>query len=390
MAALVRPYNNTDWGRIHGIFKMKPTAARLWVELERAPDNVKFLLDSASLTPLSCSRDSLVRNGNLETGDSQYWDTWGGDLQIEVVPGGGPSGTNALKSLAPRGHSSYTQAQVLNIDCVDAGDRIAFSAKIKSDPGCSIYSWDYTTRCNDLFLYTRKPGVSQYHRVGYITADTPDEDGWHHVHGIHVLNENDEKPDLAKMYFPDANAEWDVYTADVKAYVLEQNCQALVLNPDFEEKDMYWTYTDRDRSKVKVIPGAGGSGHALRLYDRDHSWRGLRQVLDPRCFVAAEEFTITAKFRLTDASLAGVACEGTQCPSVKIFGRKCASGDIQQTIWNALETPWDPEGWNDYEASFAVTAELAECKSVELWLHGVSSLWNIEVDDIQISASASA
>lgn len=54
------------------------------------------------------------------------------------------------------------------------------------------------------------------------------------------------------------------------------------------------------------------------------------------------------------------------------------------------ETPWDPEGWNNYEASFAVTAELAECKSVEVWLHGVSSSWNIEVDDIQISASASA
>ena len=105
-------------------------------------------------------------------------DTWGGDLQIEVVPGGGPNGTNALKSLAPRGWYDRTQAQVLNIDCVNAGDRIAFSAKIKSDPGCLIYSWDHTKRCNDLFLYTRKPGVSQYHRVGYITADTPDEDGW--------------------------------------------------------------------------------------------------------------------------------------------------------------------------------------------------------------------
>ena len=129
---------------------------------------------------------------------------------------------------------------------------------------------------------------------------------------------------------------WDVYTADVKAYVLEQNCEALVMNPDFEEKDLYWTYTDRDRSKVKVVPGAGGSGHALRVYDRDHTWRGLRQVLDSRCFVASEEFTITAKFRLTDAALAGVACVGTQCPSVVIYGRKCASGDVHQQIWNAL------------------------------------------------------
>ena len=70
----------------------------------------------------------------------------------------------------------------------------------------------------------------------------------HHVHGIHVLEESGEKPDLAKIYFPDAHPDWDVYTADVKASVIEQNCQALVMNPDFEEKDLYWTYIDRDNT----------------------------------------------------------------------------------------------------------------------------------------------
>ncbi len=73
LAAIVRPYDNNGWGRVHGIFKMMPESPRLWVELERAPDHVKFLLDSASLTPLSCNREGLVRNGNLETGDSLYW-----------------------------------------------------------------------------------------------------------------------------------------------------------------------------------------------------------------------------------------------------------------------------------------------------------------------------
>jgi hypothetical protein len=73
LAAVVRPYNNHQWARVHGIFKMMTGSSRVWIELERAPDNVKFILDSASLTPLTCSRDSLVRNGNLETNDSLYW-----------------------------------------------------------------------------------------------------------------------------------------------------------------------------------------------------------------------------------------------------------------------------------------------------------------------------
>ena len=72
LANLVRPYNNAEFGRVHGIFKMR-TSPRIWVEVERAPDHVKFLLDNASITPFACSRDNLVKNGNLETGDSLYW-----------------------------------------------------------------------------------------------------------------------------------------------------------------------------------------------------------------------------------------------------------------------------------------------------------------------------
>jgi hypothetical protein len=99
-------------------------------------------------------------------------------LAIELVPGAAPSGGNALKSLAPRGWYDRTQAQVLNTDCVSAGERIAFSAKIKSSTDCLIYSNDYKKRCNDIIFHTNKGGVREYHRVASITADTPDANGW--------------------------------------------------------------------------------------------------------------------------------------------------------------------------------------------------------------------
>jgi len=149
--------------------------------------------------------------------------------------------------------------------------------------------------------------------------------------------------DLTKMYFGDPHPRYEVLTADVEAYVLEQNCQALILNPGMEEKDLFWSYTDRDRSKIKVIPGEGGSGHALRVYDRDNSWRGLKQLLDARCFVAGEVYAITGNFRLTDSSLNGVACdpnyqwnnnEGTQCPSVVVHGSDCEGGNVYWQFWN--------------------------------------------------------
>ena len=151
--------------------------------------------------------------------------------------------------------------------------------------------------------------------------------------------------DLTKIYFGDSHPKYNVITADVQAHVLEKNCQALVLNPDMADKDLFWSYTDRDRSKIKVISGEGGSGHALRVYDRDSSWRGLKQDLDPRCIVAGEEFLITANFRLTNSTGHGVECdpnvqwnhnEGSQCPSVVVYGKKCPTGkDVYWQFWNA-------------------------------------------------------
>ena len=82
---------------------------------------------------------------------------------------------------------------------------------------------------------------------------------------------------------------------------LPLQCDALVENPSFNNgRAAYWQATDRDRVKLKLyIPGAGGQGDfALRAYDCDHSWHGICQQLDKRCFVTGEEYIIPAKFRL--------------------------------------------------------------------------------------------
>lgn len=55
------------------------------------------------------------KNGDLEEGNSKYWDTWGGMTQLEIVPGYGES-ASALKSFG-RQHYSHGQAQNINTDC---------------------------------------------------------------------------------------------------------------------------------------------------------------------------------------------------------------------------------------------------------------------------------
>ena len=119
-------------------------------------------------------------------------DTWGGKVAIDIVPG--PNGGNALRS-SGRPHHSNSQAQIMNFNCVGAGERVAFSAKIKVGgdglQDCNIYTWNQhdgntqcpdmsagCTRCPDIILHTYKPGKWEYHRVAAIISDTPDEEGW--------------------------------------------------------------------------------------------------------------------------------------------------------------------------------------------------------------------
>lgn len=116
-AWMARPYKSDGWNLIHGIFRLPETQHLFW-EIERAPDNVEFRVDEASLTPFSCYPDELLKNGQLEDSNlSKYWDTWGGDVGLDIVPGFGGAG-NALKAFQ-RPHYSHGQGQVLNMDCVN-------------------------------------------------------------------------------------------------------------------------------------------------------------------------------------------------------------------------------------------------------------------------------
>ena len=115
-AVMARPYKSDGYNLVHGIFRL-PEAIRLFVEIERAPDNVEFHVDNVSLTPMKCNPNELILNGNMEEGNTKYWDQWGDRVGLDLVPGYGGVG-NALKGFQ-REHYSHGQAQVVNFDCLE-------------------------------------------------------------------------------------------------------------------------------------------------------------------------------------------------------------------------------------------------------------------------------
>ena len=156
----------------------------------------------------------------------------------------------------------------------------------------------------------------------------------YHAHGVLVLNKHQINPDYAFVYFDGTSTSRDVIADNLEVKIEEQDCSELVLNPSIADSS-FWGYIDRGYSMIDLVPGSGGEGDlAIRSFGRSSSsWRGLRQQLDARCFIAGADYEISAKFRLLNSTtMDGAMCDTnvqtnnrdhTQCPSVVIFGWGC-------------------------------------------------------------------
>ena len=113
-AQLARPYDTTGWNLLHGIIRI-PNTFRTFFEIERSPDHQDYIIDSASFTKMSCNPDELLLNGDLELDNTKYWDTWGGEVKLDIVEG--YKGGKGIKSYG-RPWWDQSQAQIVNLDCV--------------------------------------------------------------------------------------------------------------------------------------------------------------------------------------------------------------------------------------------------------------------------------
>lgn len=165
----------------------------------------------------------------------------------------------------------------------------------------------------------------------------------------------------------------DVTVDDVSWKVLPQACDSLVMNPSFDDGTDFWHVSERStphRVNIELVEGATGENDkAMKIYNRNHAWRGMRQRLDNSCFVPGEEYVVTAMFKLTHSeSGEGAMCDTNiqwrsnhnpdsdaptaNCPNAVLYGHYCydSSGnkldDVYLRFWNTESFDWDPNGFN--------------------------------------------
>jgi len=163
----------------------------------------------------------------------------------------------------------------------------------------------------------------------------------------------------------------DVFYDDIEVVPIPYSCSNLVSNSDFETGDSrFWDISCRSCIDYDMF-AQGADGSSYSLMTKKYSGHRIYQDLDTRCIIENQEFAITAKFRLLNATdLSGMTCapssknrnDPTHCPTVAIYGEKCVGNNIRFYFFNEKDQlDWDPNSFNEYEKVFPVTGDLASC-----------------------------
>ncbi len=224
-------------------------------------------------------------------------------------------------------------------------------------------------------MYAKINGVGDEHVWFAETVPTARAvyDGWSTIAGIMTVTNKEALHD--RMYFrlSGTHVDMNVYYDDFSIEPIPKSCNDLVLNGDFEGGDSsLWRPSDRRYITYDMFEQYGADGSQFSLIIKSWTSNSVRQILDTRCLIEGQEYLISAKLKLLNATdlNQGLECEPSilsvsdkrHCPTTVIRGYGCNGTNLEYRFWNEIDQfQWNPDDFNPYESVLTVGPELALC-----------------------------
>ncbi len=219
-------------------------------------------------------------------------------------------------------------------------------------------------------------------------------DGWSTIAGIMTVTNRQAFHD--RMYFrlSGTHVNMNVFYDDFSIEPIGKSCHSLVLNGDFEDGDSrFWRPSDRRYINYDMFDQYGADGSLFALIIQQYTTsNSVRQFLDTRCLIEGQEYLISAKHKLLNATdlNQGLECEPSildvnnkrHCPTAFIRGTGCNGTTLTYRFWNEIDQfQWNPDDFNPYESVLIVGPELASCNvsfvSIPIPNHLKFTKWNL-------------
>ena len=276
-AEVVRDVDPSGFRTIHGIMTFTDShldSESTFLSIRNVNRDANIVIDNLSMKPFGASdptdasaADDLTSNGSLEEGNAMYWDTFGSEKPMELVPGAGGAGDLAIK-MTGRTSTHHSPMQTLKSGIMKSGERYIAEVKFKMTD-----STGNTVACvpqtEDSHLYTdaeraiKCPEIRSYHegngvRAGYMTmgnAIVPTRsEGWSVAKGAFYALANQVDAHRIRTWLEDEPTMYDITMDDfhIKPVPIDEACSNLVLNPIFDGDLSFWSKSNQYR--IGVFP----------------------------------------------------------------------------------------------------------------------------------------
>jgi len=173
-----------------------------------------------------------------------------------------------------------------------------------------------------------------------------------------------------------------------------------IVNGDFEDSN----YTDWSRqvtlatSNITSVPGFGGTGLALKVFDRTHLARGgAIQSFETSCLIENEWYEVRADVLAEYADTTDIFnCnpalyyiedfDGGSCPAIAIFE---PNQNIITQILGYTTSTYNSNGWNQIYGVFKATADIINKGTLDIVVARVPTMADLTIDNVVLSPAPS-
>jgi len=366
------------------------------VELRRLDyQEIPTAAPSVSIAPSSsptvfCTKN-FVRNPDGEFGTRAYWMGWGNPVTLSAT-GEGYGGTGYALKAYSRNSWHRGLSQVIDYSCLDIGSTWRFQAKVKlydETSGAGITVCDPTVKnsflCPMVRLLTKKYTVNHWDIIrDHEMVWNPND--WNTFDVMVKMTEKNAGPDVTWMLpvfvggppgsvllIDDVKIErlevWETPTAAPSSSMVPSAAPSVFCtknffkNSDVEKGTTRNWYGWGNAIAIDDNPGYGGSGYAIKAYNRNSWHRGIGQFVDFSCFTTNVTLHWQAKVKLYNQTTGeGISCDprntfSLECPVIRLLTMK-SDGSRRWDLFHDWDMPWDPNGgFNNFDLKVSMIPE---------------------------------
>jgi len=289
------------------------------------PEGVELEFSDAS----SSECRELIRNGDMEARTALYphW-LHGAGAGIEILPGKGFQGSNAIADIDQSSTSGYI-GQFLDVRCLEEGITYEIRAMVRLERNEGVPFACNGSDCPVVRLRSRAPsdesGLTYSESITTVATALVrplDDNGWNQLQGSLTIDSRITAATSVALTVERGQRNVKMFLDNVSMTRIKKDCAELIFNGDFADGTSAFWEKDAGSASLEMVSVQGNN--ALRMVSRSFGTDTMAQNIQTQCLITGSRYLATAKMRLLNSDGTTFACDSTMqgggntCPRMRL------------------------------------------------------------------------